>query len=283
MRAAVLYDVARMEVRDVPRVDPGPRDVRPARRRPWVSAAPTSTSSKGTATTTPIGAAAESRSPSIRRSSATRSSAMVDDVGRDVRGVAVGRSRRDRSGAQLRERAAGAALRVLRDRRLAPVRALPRARHHGPAGGLAETMVVPAVNVGAGRPPACASTEAVLTEPLACIVHAVDAAMRAHERATGSTAVRRRGRETVLVTGAGPAGLLFVQYLRHVLGFDGRAARERAGAGQAGARAGVRRRADRSAQRRPRRRGARAHARPPRRLGHRRVRRGAGAASICRA
>jgi L-iditol 2-dehydrogenase len=96
-------------------------------------------------------------------------------------------------------------------------------REHGITGlpgGLAEMLVVPAVNavrVASDLP----STEAVLTEPLACIVHAVDAGMRARGRyrLDGPSASRA---ETVLVTGAGPAGLLFVQHLRQVLGFEGR-------------------------------------------------------------
>ena len=96
-------------------------------------------------------------------------------------------------------------------------------REHGITGlpgGLADAMVVPAVNV-VRVASGLVSTEAVLTEPLACIVHAVDAAMRAHSRyrLDGPAASRA---QTVLVTGAGPAGLLFVQYLRNVIGFEGR-------------------------------------------------------------
>ena len=61
----------------------------------------------------------------------------------------------------------------------------------------------------------------MLTEPLACIVHAMDRGCgRARRYALDGPAASRA--RTVLVTGAGPAGLLFLQYVRHVLGFDGR-------------------------------------------------------------
>src|SRR5690606_11558961 len=60
--------------------------------------------------------------------------------------------------------------------------------------------------------------EATLTEPLGCIVHStgVLGRVRARYEIGGSNPVR-----TVLVMGAGPAGLLFIQYLRRVLAFDG--------------------------------------------------------------
>lgn len=97
-------------------------------------------------------------------------------------------------------------------------------REHGITGlpgGLAEAISVPAVNavpVRNGLDPALAA----VTEPLACVLHASDAVARAKVRyahpgaGSGGAAAR-----TVLVCGLGPAGLLFVQYLRRVRGFDG--------------------------------------------------------------
>jgi L-iditol 2-dehydrogenase len=100
-----------------------------------------------------------------------------------------------------------------------------RYREHGitgAPGGLAELIAVPAVNavpLATDLDPA----QAALAEPLACVVHATEALARAGgaRYALGAADSARRVR-TVLVLGAGPAGLLFVQYLRRVLGFDGR-------------------------------------------------------------
>ncbi|HEX2716524.1 MAG TPA: alcohol dehydrogenase catalytic domain-containing protein [Gemmatimonadaceae bacterium] len=89
----------------------------------------------------------------------------------------------------------------------------------GLAGGFAEYLDVPAVNavrVESDLEPAAVA----LVEPLGCVIHACDVLMRAPARYTiagrGDSGVR-----TVLVCGAGPAGLLFVQYLRRVLRFAG--------------------------------------------------------------
>lgn len=90
----------------------------------------------------------------------------------------------------------------------------------GLPGGLAEAVVVPAANV-IEREAALSEAEAALTEPLACVLHAMAAAQRAHGRFVlgGDGAARVR---TVLVTGGGPAGLLFTQYLRRVAGYQER-------------------------------------------------------------
>ena len=88
----------------------------------------------------------------------------------------------------------------------------------GLPGGFAEQLVVPAVNVlpiADGVPFATA----VMSEPLACVLHCTDFGERAHTRyrfGRGASPVR-----TAVVLGAGPAGLLFVQVLRSVLAFDG--------------------------------------------------------------
>ncbi len=89
----------------------------------------------------------------------------------------------------------------------------------GLAGALAEFVTVPAVNafrVETDRPASYA-----LTEPLACIVHSCDMADRAATRYRLRDADKNRVIRSVLIFGAGPAGLLFTQYLRNGLGFDG--------------------------------------------------------------
>lgn len=96
-------------------------------------------------------------------------------------------------------------------------------REHGITGlpgGFAEELVVPAVNavrIESELP----FPHAALTEPLACVLHCLDFARRA------STRYRLDAREpsarvcTAVILGAGPAGLLFLQVLRHELRFDG--------------------------------------------------------------
>lgn len=93
----------------------------------------------------------------------------------------------------------------------------------GLQGGLAEVVVMPAVNaVRRGR--TLPAEQAALTEPLACILHAQAAVRRMSELAryrlqAADTSARV---QTVFIAGAGPAGLLFLQHLRHVVGFEGR-------------------------------------------------------------
>jgi len=87
----------------------------------------------------------------------------------------------------------------------------------GPPGGLAEFMAVPGVNAIKVNAPLDVST-AALVEPLGCIIHSSDRVAKARTRHAvnaGSADVR-----SVLICGAGPAGLLFTQYLRHVLKYE---------------------------------------------------------------
>lgn len=97
-------------------------------------------------------------------------------------------------------------------------------REHGITGlpgGLAEFIAIPAVNavrIESDLDPALAA----LSEPLACISHSMNAVAgvtSARYQLNGTTPERRV--RTALILGAGPAGLLFTQYLRRVLGFDG--------------------------------------------------------------
>ncbi len=89
----------------------------------------------------------------------------------------------------------------------------------GLPGGLAERLVVPAVN--------CVALEsdvpwehAVLSEPLGCVVHSSDRALRAESRYALLDSDPARAVRCAVVLGAGPAGLLFVQHLR-ALGYEG--------------------------------------------------------------
>jgi L-iditol 2-dehydrogenase len=90
----------------------------------------------------------------------------------------------------------------------------------GLPGGLAEYLAVPAVNTLKINSPLEASA-AALVEPLACVIHSSEAVARAHTRYSINHELANRRVRTVFISGAGPAGLLFTQYLRNVLRFDG--------------------------------------------------------------
>ena len=90
----------------------------------------------------------------------------------------------------------------------------------GPPGGMAEYMAIPAVNairVESELPPEVAA----LVEPLGCVVHAADLILGAASRYRLRPRDGERAVRSILVCGTGPAGLLFIQYLRNVLGFEG--------------------------------------------------------------
>jgi L-iditol 2-dehydrogenase len=87
----------------------------------------------------------------------------------------------------------------------------------GLQGAMAEYIAMPAVNCL--KVPEGMSLElGALVEPLGCIIHSSDWVERAHARYTfaGPEPIRN-----ILIFGAGPAGLLFLQYLRHVKQFAG--------------------------------------------------------------
>jgi threonine dehydrogenase-like Zn-dependent dehydrogenase len=97
-------------------------------------------------------------------------------------------------------------------------------REHGITGlpgGLAEFISLPAVNavrIESDLAPAVAA----LSEPLACITHSMNSVAHVTSARYTLDAKSPEGRiRTALILGAGPAGLLFIQYLRRVLGFDG--------------------------------------------------------------
>ena len=87
----------------------------------------------------------------------------------------------------------------------------------GPPGAFADYVAVPAVNV-IKVPHGVSSLEAAVAEPLACVAHSIERLERAGTRYSFAGARKIR---SVLVLGAGPSGLLFVQFLRRVIRFDG--------------------------------------------------------------
>jgi L-iditol 2-dehydrogenase len=90
----------------------------------------------------------------------------------------------------------------------------------GPPGALAEFITMPAVNA-IKVDPSLPLVDAALTEPLGCIVHSCDHVGRFESRYRIRDANPNHRVRTILIFGGGPAGLLFTQYLRAGLGFDG--------------------------------------------------------------
>jgi len=90
----------------------------------------------------------------------------------------------------------------------------------GLPGGLAEFISVPAVNllkITSDRP----AIEAVMTEPLACVLHALETVMSATSRYRFDARDPADRVRCALICGAGPAGLLFIQVLRKLYGYQG--------------------------------------------------------------
>ncbi len=96
-------------------------------------------------------------------------------------------------------------------------------REHGITGlpgGLAEYLAIPAVNAVKVNA-AIDSAEAALVEPLGCILHSSNVVAKTPGRHAINADPKERRVRTILICGAGPAGLLFVQYLRGVARYDG--------------------------------------------------------------
>jgi threonine dehydrogenase-like Zn-dependent dehydrogenase len=87
----------------------------------------------------------------------------------------------------------------------------------GLPGAFSQFVVVPEANVLV-LPPQFDVAEGALIEPLGCVIHACNRLEKAGTRYSlnGHHRIRR-----MLILGLGPSGLLFVQYLRNVIGFDG--------------------------------------------------------------
>jgi L-iditol 2-dehydrogenase len=96
-------------------------------------------------------------------------------------------------------------------------------REHGITGlpgGLAEFIAVPAVNAVKINE-AIEDSSAALVEPLGCVIHSSDTVGRTRTRHVINAPEPETRVRSVLICGAGPAGLLFTQYLRNVLSYDG--------------------------------------------------------------
>src|SRR5690349_18725909 len=221
MRAAVLHDVARMDVRNVPRPEPGPRDV---------LIRVTAVGLCGTDFHIFAGHA------NYQTDHRGRPIPLLDApqiLGHEIAGTIAA------VGHEVRDLAPGDAVVLDQGLNCSSAAREPRceycatgdshqceeyAKHGitGLQGGLADYLVVPAVNA-IRREGNLPHEEAALTEPLACIIHSSQAVVRAGAASRyqiGAADLKRRVK-SVLVAGAGPAGLLFIQYLRQVAGFDG--------------------------------------------------------------
>jgi threonine dehydrogenase-like Zn-dependent dehydrogenase len=219
MKACVLYDVASMEVRDVPR---------PAVLPDHVLVRVSAVGICGTDTHIFAGHANYNTDETGR---AISLATQPQILGHEITGVI------EETGSAVRDLKAGD--RVVLDQGINCVSARRTRlceycrsgdshqcefyREHGITGlqgGLAEFIAIPGANAVLVTSP-LGNEEAALVEPLGCIIHSSDAVSRAHGRyGINAEAVDRRVRH-ILVCGAGPAGLLFVQYLRQVLKYDG--------------------------------------------------------------
>jgi L-iditol 2-dehydrogenase len=220
MRASVLYDVRRMEVRDVPRPTVGPHDVL------------VRTSAVGLCGTDLHIFSGEGNYNADQRGVPIPLAVEPQTLGHEFTGVV------EEAGREVTDLSAGdrvvvdQGINCVSARRVALCEYCATGHSHqcefylehgikALPGALADYVAVPAVNavrIDSDLDP----TEAALVEPLGCITHSCDAVARtASARYTlGASEPERRVR-SVLVFGAGPAGLLFTQYLRAVLGFDG--------------------------------------------------------------
>ena len=219
MRAAVLVDVGRIEVRDVPREAPGPRDILVRVEAVGLC---------GTDLHIVAGHANYNRDDRGRirplhehpQILGHEIAGVVAERGQSVEGLLVGE-------------------RVVIDQGLTCVsesrvpvceyclsgdsHQCEHYREHGITGlpgGFAEFITVPALNAVRIESDIAADC-AALTEPLGCIIHSTDFLTRASSRYALGVGGRAQTIEAMLICGGGPAGLLFVQYLRNVIGFDG--------------------------------------------------------------
>jgi L-iditol 2-dehydrogenase len=218
MRAAVLVDVGRMEVRDVPRLEPSPTEV--VVRVEAVGLC-------GTDLHIVAGHANYNRD-GLGRPVPLAMHPQI--LGHEIAGVV------EEIGSNVDDFSTGDRVVVDQGRTCVSEGRRPRCeycqtgdshqcehyREHGITnlpGGFAEYVTVPAMNAVPLRStiaPECAA----ITEPLGCVIHSMETVARARARYSfGLDAVRRV--HTLLVCGGGPAGLLFVQYLRNVAHYDG--------------------------------------------------------------
>src|ERR1019366_2362661 len=84
-------------------------------------------------------------------------------------------------------------------------------------GAFSELVSIPEPNVVL-LPAGVSLLKGAIVEPLACVLHASDRMERSRNRFDFEGRHRIRN---VLITGAGPSGLLFLQYLRRIKKYDG--------------------------------------------------------------
>jgi L-iditol 2-dehydrogenase len=219
MRAAVLVDVGCIEVRDVPRLEPSPTEV--VVRVEAVGLC-------GTDLHIVAGHANYNRD-ALGRPVPLATHPQI--LGHEIAGVV------EEIGAGVRDLAPGDRVVVDQGRTCVSERRSPRCeycqtgdshqceyyREHGITdlpGGFAEYVTVPAINtvpLRSSLAPECAA----LTEPLGCVIHSMDTVGRARARYAFTDRSDGQRVQTLLVCGGGPAGLLFVQYLRAIANYHG--------------------------------------------------------------
>ena len=219
MRASVLFDVGRMEVRDVPRPIILPHEVLVRVRAVGLCGtdahifsghANYNTNERGL----PIPLAIQ---PQILGHEIT---GVIEDVGSSVKDLAVGDHVVLDQGINC----------VSRNREVLCEYCATNDSHQcefyrehgitGLPGGLAEYIALPAVNaLKINR--SVDFAESSLSEPLACIIHSSERVANTASRYKVNADSPNRRIRTVLICGAGPAGLLFTQYLRRVIGYEG--------------------------------------------------------------
>jgi len=219
MRAAVLVDVGRIEVRDVPRAEPSPTEI--VVRVEAVGFC-------GTDLHIVAGHANYNRDTHGRPLALAKHpqilgheiAGVVDEIGSDVRDLAPG----DRVIIdQGRTCISDARSPVCEYCLSGDSHQCEHYREHGLTGlpgGFAEFVTVPGVNA-VSLSSSLAPEYAALTEPLGCVLHSLDMLGRAASRYAINGAGKTQPVRTVMVCGGGPAGQLFVQYLRAVTRFDG--------------------------------------------------------------
>lgn len=221
MKAAVLVDVGRIEIREVRTPDPGPREVL------------LRIAAVGLCGTDLHIFAGHGNYNRDARGQPIRLAEQPQILGHEITGIV------EETGTDVHDLRPGDRVVVDQGRScVSEGRALPceycasgdshQCEHYqehgitGLPGGLAEYLAIPAVNAVRIEAARDAATPA-LTEPLGCVVHASDVLLRTPARYELQRGKGGDGRQVrnILVCGAGPAGLLWVQYLRNVLGFDG--------------------------------------------------------------
>jgi L-iditol 2-dehydrogenase len=219
MRAACLVAPARMELRSLPRPEPGPRDVLV---RPLavglcgtdfhIASGEANYHTDALGRPIPLEVAPQVLGHEI--------AGVVEEVGADVGDLRAGDRVVVDQGLSCKSRARSPLCEYCASGDSHQCEHYAEHGITGLPGGLAERLAVPAIN--AVRIESDLQAElAALTEPLACVLHTLEVVQRARTRYRLDAADAVGRVRTLLITGAGPAGLLFLQVLRNGLGFQG--------------------------------------------------------------